>query len=135
MQRLLILFVSIASFASAARAQPAGNPPPAEPPSPSSEPPTAPTTAPPDTAKTPDIPPPTPAKADELPKRLSVGKESPGAYFSPGLLLQGWFQYDETTRKAMTGDVSQSTSTFRIRRLEISAGGEIIPKLVRYRFM
>jgi hypothetical protein len=138
MQRLLILFTSLAAFTQAVQAQPA--PPPAEPPSPSTEPTTAPTTAPPDTAKTPDIPPPAPPAApakptEELPKRLSVGKDSPGAYFSPGLLLQGWFVYDETVRKAMTGDVSLSTSTFRVRRIEISAGGEIVPKLVRYRFM
>jgi hypothetical protein len=140
MQRLLILFVSVASFASAAHAQPAGTQPPAEPPSPSSEPTTAPTAAPPDAAKTPDIPAPAaPAVAakpgDELPKRLSVGKESPGAFLSFGVNFQGWFIYDETIRKGMTEDVNLSTSTFRIRRLELSLGGEIIPKFVRYRTM
>ena len=137
MQRLLFLFLSLASFASVVHAQPA---PPAEPPPPSSEPTTAPTTAPPDTEKTPAIPPPAPpvvaAKpTDELPRRLSVAKDSLGAYFSPGLLLQGWFQYDQTVRKATTGDVTLGTSTFRIRRLEISGGGELIPKFIRYRFM
>jgi len=66
---------------------------------------------------------------------LSVGKDSPGAFLSFGMNLQGWFVYDETVRKAMTGDVSLSTSTFRIRRLELSAGGEIIPKFVRFRAM
>ncbi|HSR99555.1 MAG TPA: porin [Kofleriaceae bacterium] len=139
MQRLLILFLSIASFASAARAQPAGNQPPAEPPSPSSEPATAPTTAPPDAARTPDIPPPPPVTAakptDELPKRLSVGKDSPGAFLNFGVNFQGWFVYDETVRKGMTEDVNLSTSTFRIRRLELALGGEIIPKFVRYRAM
>jgi hypothetical protein len=140
MQRLLFFCVSVASFASAAHAQPAGNQPPAEPPSPSSEPPTAPTTASPDTARTPDLPAPAapavPAKpSDELPRRLSVGKESPGAFLNFGVNFQGWFVYDETVRKGMTEDVNLSTSTFRIRRLELSLGGEIIPKLVRYRTM
>src|SRR5262245_60303089 len=138
MQRLLILFTSLAAFTQVVQAQPA--PPPAEPPSPSTEPTTAPTTAPPDTAKTPDIPPPAaPAVAakptDELPKRLSVAKDSIGAFLNFGVNLQGWFVYDETVRKAMTGDVTLSASTFRVRRAELTLGGEILPKFVKYRVM
>ena len=144
--------MSLATLTSVVQAQPAPPPadpapppanpapPPAEPPSPSTEPTTAPTTAPPDAPKTPAIPPPVapavPAKpSDELPKRLSVAKDSVGAFLNFGLNLQGWFVYDETIRKAMTGDVTLSASTFRIRRLELSLGGEIIPKFVKYRAM
>jgi hypothetical protein len=85
------------------------------------------------------VPPPGPSPAsraaEDAPRKLTVGKDSPGAFFNPGLLLQGWFQYDETTRKAASGDVSLSTSTFRLRRVEVSVGGDIIPKFVSYRVM
>jgi hypothetical protein len=148
MQRILILFLSLAAFTSLVRAQPAPPPPPpepapapAEPPPASSDPPTAPTTAPPDTAKTPDIPPPAapaaPAKpSDELPKRLSVAKDSIGAYLNFGFNAQGWFVYNQTTRNVADGDdVTVATSTFRTRRVELTLGGELLPKQVRYRVM
>ncbi len=55
------------------------------------------------------------------PKRLAVGT---GGLWQPGLLLQGWFQ-----------DTNQATSTFRVRRAEISAKGEIVPGKVGYGVM
>jgi hypothetical protein len=72
-----------------------------------------------------------------MPRKLAVGKDSPGAFFTPGLLLQSQFVYDGTTKAGAAGasDVNLSATTLKIRRLEISASGEIIPKFVRYRFM
>ncbi len=72
-----------------------------------------------------------------MPRKLAVAKDSPGAFFSPGLLLQGQFVYDGTTKAGAAGasDVNVSTTTLKIRRLEISTGGEIIPRFVKYRFM
>jgi len=78
-------------------------------------------------------PPPAEAKP-EGPRKLAVGKESPGATFTPGLNLQGWFVYDES-KKSATDDTKASTSTFRIRRLEVSGGGDLIPGAVKYKFM
>jgi phosphate-selective porin len=46
--------------------------------------------------------------------------------FQPGLLLQGWYLIDDGAR---------TTSTFRLRRAEIHAKGEIIPGLVSYAVM
>jgi phosphate-selective porin len=54
------------------------------------------------------------------PKKLAVGTEG---LFQPGILLQGWYLVDRA---------DQTTSTFRLRRAEIAAKGEIIPKLVSY---
>src|SRR5262249_30675589 len=118
MQRLPISFLSIVAFAASARAQPAPDaaaPPAHQPPSPPGDP-RAERAAPP-----PPAPPPT---ADAGPRKLAVGKESPGASFTPGLLMQGWFVLDENTKTSPTGDTNVSTTTFRIRRLEISAGGD-----------
>jgi hypothetical protein len=72
-----------------------------------------------------------------MPRKIAVGKDSPGAFFTPGLLLQSQFVWDENVQKGANGaaDINVSTTTFKIRRLEISASGEIIPKFVRYRFM
>jgi hypothetical protein len=57
------------------------------------------------------------------PKKLSVGSEG---LFQPGLLLQGWFLVDHA---------DDTTTTFRMRRAEISAKGEIVPGLVAYAVM
>ena len=57
------------------------------------------------------------------PKKLSVGSEG---LFQPGVLLQAWF------RVAHEGE---TTSTFRMRRAEMSAKGEIVPGLVAYAVM
>jgi len=63
------------------------------------------------------------AAAAELPKKIAAGT---GGFFLPGLLLQGWFTYDQS-------DIT--TSTFRVRRAEISAKGEVVPGLVAYQVM
>jgi hypothetical protein len=57
------------------------------------------------------------------PKKLAVGTEG---LFQPGLLLQAWFQYDHA---------DDTTTTFRMRRAELHAKGEIVPKLVGYALM
>jgi hypothetical protein len=136
MQRSLITSLSLVAFTTAAAAQPAPAPPPKEPPAtPADQPPTAPAVPPAErAAQPPPPPPPTPAVAD-APKKLLVGKDSPGASFVPGLLLQGWFVLDENTKTVGGMDTQAATSTFRIRRVEISGSGEMVPGFVRYRFM
>jgi hypothetical protein len=150
MQRLMMSILSLAAFAPAAYAQTA--PDPAQP---AAAPDAAPTTAPVTTAAPAEaVPPatePTPppavvepkpseVKADKPaePKKLAVGKETPGAFFTPGLLLQGWYVQDfGSSLKDANGDTTTLTtlSTFRLRRAEISANGELIPKFMKYRVM
>lgn len=55
--------------------------------------------------------------------RLKVGTNG---YFQPGILLQGWFLLDRQ---------ESTTSTFRLRRAEMSVKGEIIPKWISYALM
>jgi hypothetical protein len=69
-----------------------------------------------------------PAPAEEpaaeiTPKKLSVGTEG---LFQPGALIQGWYQLQRT---------DETTNTFRIRRAEVSAKGDIIPKTISYAIM
>lgn len=65
------------------------------------------------------------------PKKLSVGAE--GGLFQPGMLLQAWFLVDHAgDEDPATEDTS---SMFRMRRAEMSAKGEIVPKLVAYAVM
>ncbi|HEY0477547.1 MAG TPA: porin [Kofleriaceae bacterium] len=133
MHRLSISFVSLLALAGTASAQPAPAPGPTEPPvTPADQPPNAPAQPPAEAAATPPPPPPEPRPAD--PRKLSVGKDSPGATFTPSVLMQGWFVYDETSTLGAT-TTKLSTSTFRIRRLEIAAGGDIIPGFVKYKLM
>jgi hypothetical protein len=61
--------------------------------------------------------------APVYPSKLAVGTEG---VFQPGVLLQGWFLIDRA---------DETTDTFRLRRAELSAKGEIIPKLVSYGLM
>ena len=58
-----------------------------------------------------------------VPKELAVGKQG---IFQPGVLLQGWFVFERS---------EATTTTFRMRRAEISAKGDIIPERVSYRVM
>lgn len=88
-------------------AQPSQSTAPATPPTP----PTAPS----------DSPPPKPVEA--LSKKLAVGKEG---FVQLGMLAQGW---------AITERASTTTSTFRLRRAEISLKGEILPKQVGFALM
>lgn len=101
-----------------AAAQPATAPatePPAEPPAEPTEPPAA------------TLPEPAPVVAAETPppKNLAVGTEG---IFRPGLLLQGWYVVNKV-------EGNDPTNTFRMRRAEISARGEILPKTIAYGVM
>lgn len=118
MQRHLILLLSLAASGTSALAQPAPAPTnPAEP------------------VAVPAEPPPEEKPPEAGPRKIAVAKDSPGAFLSLGLLLQTWFVWDVTTVSTPDGDTSQSTSSFRIRRIEIAGSGELIPRFVRYRFM
>lgn len=64
-----------------------------------------------------------PASVPPPPKKLTVGTEG---LFQPGLLLQGWF---------LVQDQADTTSTFRLRRAELSVKGEILPQRVAYALM
>jgi phosphate-selective porin len=56
-------------------------------------------------------------------KQLTVGT---GGFFQPGLLLQGWFVATRST---------ETTSTFRLRRAELHAKGEIVAGRLGYGVM
>jgi phosphate-selective porin len=66
-----------------------------------------------------------PASAPDKPttKQLDVGKEG---FFRPGILLQGWFLAQRS---------EQTATTFRLRRVELHARGDIVPGLVGYAAM
>jgi hypothetical protein len=159
-QRFWMLTCTALSITAAAAAQPAAPPPaPAQPAQPSAPPPPAqpappapppaepPPLAPSAIEQTEPAPPsapadpgvvPTPAAAEPEPpaeeppppKKLTVGTEG---LFQPGALLQAWFLVDHASDDdPATEDTS---SMFRIRRAEISAKGEIVPKLVAYAVM
>jgi len=143
MQRHLILILSLVAFTASAQAQPAPDAQPsAQPPAaPSTDPaPVAPAptdpTAPPADNRPPEVMPPA-RPPEDLPRKLAVGKDSKGAVFTLGLLLQGWFVDDFGTGKTAAGDDTtiSTLSTFRIRRAEVVASGEMIPKFLRYKVM
>jgi hypothetical protein len=129
MKRLFLVVPSLLALGGSAFAQ---APEPAPPIAAPTEP--APTEPAPVVAPPPVVEPAKPAKAEE-PRRFAIGKESPGAYLQLGLNLQVWGIYDHS--KTATGDVTiaNPAATWRTRRLEISGSGEIVPKLVKYRFM
>jgi hypothetical protein len=126
--RKTLAILSLA-FAGTALAQPAAPPPtgaPEPPPPdvtapPKAEPPPVEVKAPP--TANPDSPPPKPPEPAALSKKLAVGKEGT---LQLGALLQGWF---------IAEHASTTTSTFRIRRAELSFKGEIVPKQVGYAVM
>jgi hypothetical protein len=66
--------------------------------------------------------------APEPPRQLEVG--SGDGYFRPGILLQGWYIADFLGTSAEEID-----NTFRIRRAELSAQGDIVPGWVSYKLM
>jgi hypothetical protein len=73
-------------------------------------------------------PPPGPvATAAEIPKKIAAGTNG---VFQPGVNLQAWFVYDQTDGDATTP--SAITNSFRIRRAEMNAKGEILPGMVAY---
>jgi hypothetical protein len=149
---LPLLFLAVPAFAQAPAA-----PPPAAAPAPPPPPP-APAPAPeaaapaPAVAPAPPVPaapeaapvaPPAPAPQPEpepepesvkqeetvAPDRLAVAKTG---FFQPGALFQVWAT---GSRLAVEGSDESWTSGFRIRRAEIKAKGEIIPKTVGWAFM
>jgi hypothetical protein len=66
----------------------------------------------------------------EVPKKIAVGTNG---LFQPGLLLQGWYVFDQVDA---TGTAPGSiANTFRVRRAEIALKGEIIPGMVAYNVM
>ena len=134
MQRLLISSLSIVAIAGSAAAQPAPDPAPAIDPTPTTDsPPVEPTPM----VPAPEVPAPAPpAKpAEDMPKKLAVAKDSPGAFFTPGILLQGWFVDDFSSTAGADSTTVSTLSTFRLRRAELSANGELIPKFLKYRMM
>jgi phosphate-selective porin len=98
----------------AAPAQPEPTPPEAPPPPP---PPVVVVAPPPPEVKPADAPP---------PAKLSAGKQG---VVQLGLLMQGWLVVDTTSTQP------NPSSTFRLRRAEIAAKGEILPKRVAYKVM
>ncbi|HKO94450.1 MAG TPA: porin [Polyangiaceae bacterium] len=58
-----------------------------------------------------------------LPEKLGVNKF--GGFFQPSALIQFWGQYSH-----LEGDASDTT--FRLRRVELRAKGDILPKFVSY---
>lgn len=137
MQRPLISLTLLGLVSSVAAAQPdptAPTPAAAQPPA--TDPPVSPT-APISPAEAAQPPTPTPApveppKPDKPadapgPTKLAVGKEGQGR-IQPGILAQGWFLLDRNGGKT-------TTSTFRLRRAEISVKGEILPKKVAVQVM
>ena len=135
--RNILTIVTLGALAGSAVAQPAPAPAPAPTPAPTPAPAPAPDPSPSPTPATPhDLPPteptrpgpePGPAKPDApaAPKKLAVGTSG---LFQPGMLAQGWFQLEH-------GDGKTTLSTFRLRRAELSAKGEILPKRVAYQVM
>jgi hypothetical protein len=63
------------------------------------------------------------APVAEIPKKIAVGTNG---LFQPGILLQGWYVLDVTDAPA---------NTFRVRRAEIAAKGEIVPGFISYSVM
>lgn len=126
--RSLIPTLSLLALTATANAQPAPAAAPTEPAAKSAESPPA---APAEPAPAPAPPPP----SVDAPRRFLVGKDSPGASFAIGLLMQGWFVLDENTKTAAGTDTSVASSTFRFRRVEITGSGDLVPGFVRYKFM
>jgi hypothetical protein len=120
--------VSLAAlFAAPALAQ---QPAPAEPPPLSAPPPIIDSTLPPPPPPEPaPLPPPAAEEEQGLLDRLGVGKTN--GFFQPSFTLQVWYFVSKT--ETVEGAESQpADSTFRLRRVEVRAKGEIIPKLVSY---
>ena len=135
--------VSLVALAGTAAAQPAPTPPapptsPA-PPAPAAQPADQPPVAPPETATppgpdapaklpepAPSPPPPPPRKEEPTAAKIVVGKTGQG-FAQLGILAQGWFVLERGN--------DLTTSTFRLRRAEISVKGEILPKHVGYSIM
>ena len=140
--KLLILSL-LAASGSVALAQPAPSTTPEPAPTPTTPDP-APAPAPPVTpappaATPPSTPPPGPAAAEPAkpaerdPKKLPAGS---AGFFQPGMLLQGWAVLDRAARMtASPCGPAETCTTFRLRRAELAAKGEILPKRVAYRMM
>lgn len=117
--------------ASAAHTAPA-TPPPSPSTAPATPPPAhAAATSPAAGSEPPSTVPPTPADAAQesaAPKKLAVGK---GGFLQPGVNFQGWAFLSNTD----TADGPETTFTFRVRRAQLKAKGDIIPDRVKYALM
>ena len=135
MQRSFVSLTLLGLLSTAAWAQPGGDQPPVAPP-PEPPPPVVVTTPPPPPEPPKDEKKPEPPKAEDKDKekekkpeatKINIGKEGQGRW-QPGALAQGWFLLDRSGGKT-------TTSTFRLRRMELSAKGEILPKRVGFNLM
>lgn len=77
-----------------------------------------------------DVPPaavgaPAEVKPPEFPKKLATGSEG---FFNPGLLAQMWVGLDWPAN-------GNAATTFKLRRIELSAKGEVLPGRVSYLVM
>jgi hypothetical protein len=135
----LAALAALAALAGTAAAQPApSQPPPAEqPPATDPQPPTGqPPTGNGDPVTTPPPGPTAPMKLDEPkqeakkeepgPLKIPVGKAGQG-FLQIGMLAQGWFVLERSNGATL--------STFRLRRAELAARGEILPKRVAFSVM
>src|SRR5262245_57146847 len=122
----LVALVLVASSSTALAQAPAPEPAPAPPPPAEPAPAPAPAPAPPAAAAQPVEPAP--------PPKLAAGKQSPGAFFQPGPLIQIWFLLDHQNDRANSAG-GEWLSQFRIRRAELSIKGDIVPEIVSYRVM
>lgn len=100
----------------------------AEPPPPA-PPPIIDSTLPPPLPPEPAPPPPPAAEEKGLLDRLGVGKTN--GFFQPSFTFQVWY-FVSRTETVEGADSQPADSTFRLRRAEVRAKGEIIPKLVSY---
>jgi hypothetical protein len=139
-----LLTLSLVAVSGTALAQPAPPAPPDAPPARPTTPESTPAPAPPVTPTPPTATPPAttlPGPAAAKPaqpaekdlKKLPVGGEG---FFQPGILLQGWAVLDHAARMtASPCGPAETCTTFRLRRAELIAKGEILPKRVAYRVM
>ena len=137
MQRTLISLSVLGLLTSVAAAQPDPSAPPPGPPAPAEPPvPPMPPTPPVAPMKPPvpidaDLKPAEPMPAEKPPEpgpeKIPVGKAGQG-WITPGILMQGWLLTDRAGGKT-------TTSTFRLRRAEVSVKGEILPKRVGFQVM
>jgi hypothetical protein len=72
-----------------------------------------------------------PKSAGEPIKELAVGKEGEGS-FQPSVLMQSWLL---ASRQSVRGPADDKTVTLRVRRAELKAKGEIVPKVIGYQVM
>jgi hypothetical protein len=86
-----------------------------------------------ETTPAPPAPAPEASSRPADPGRLKVG--GPTGWFQPSALLQAWFLLDRTSGGDAAAGRDATTSTFRLRRAEIAAKGEIVKGRIAYGVM